>query len=113
MIETVRGIATTENIKDLCAGDEGQRLLANTASVVAYVPPRPGHFLEANPGLSVDLEERPSSGIVEALVHERAELVSTLMLRTFSHFKRVSSQDRLVVLLHICIHLRAAFHLSD
>ncbi|MGF6916003.1 hypothetical protein OKW28_000176 [Paraburkholderia sp. 40] len=83
----------TENIKDYARGMRSRvRLLANTASVVAYVPPWRQHLLEANPGLSVDLEERPSSGIVEALVHERAESVSPLMLRTFSHFKRVSSR---------------------
>lgn len=77
------------------------KLLANTGSLVGYVTPRLRHFLEANPGLSVDIEERPSSEIVEAMVHERAEL--GVVADTTDHFAlqtRFVAQDRLAVLVH-------------
>lgn len=74
------------------------KLLANTASLVAYVPQRLRHFLEAHPGLSVDVEEKPSSEIVEALVHERAELgVAADTTDLFALQTRFIAEDRLLV----------------
>ena len=74
------------------------RLLANTASLVAYVPRRLRHFLEAHPGLSVHVEEKPSRDIVEALVHERAELgVAADTTDLFALQTRFIADDRLVV----------------
>lgn len=77
------------------------RLLANTASLVSHLPPRLRSFLCAYPDLSVDLEERPSIEIVQALLDERAELgVAADTTDLFALQTRLVAQDRLVVVVH-------------
>lgn len=49
-------------------------LLSNTAASATFVPRRLCQFLVAHPDLSIDLEERPSVEIVQALVDGRADL---------------------------------------
>ncbi|QGZ63389.1 LysR family transcriptional regulator [Paraburkholderia acidisoli] len=76
------------------------RLLANTASLTSYLPPRLRRFLCACPDLSVDLEERPSIEIVEALLDERAELgVVADTTDLFALQTRLVAEDRLVVVM--------------
>lgn len=50
------------------------RLLSNTAASATFVPHRLCQFLVAHPDLSIDLDERPSVEIVQALVDGRADL---------------------------------------
>lgn len=74
------------------------RMLANTAAISEFLPEVLGEFLAAHPGINVDLEERLSYGIVQAIAEDRAELgivsgtVALGALQTFP-FRR----DRLVV----------------
>lgn len=50
------------------AGLKGHvRLLCNTAALSEYLPESLGRFLAAYPGISVDVEERPSREIVDAV----------------------------------------------
>lgn len=50
------------------------RLLANTAAVAEFLPERLGPWLAAHPRVDVDLKERESSNIVQAVVAGLAEL---------------------------------------
>src|SRR5579875_1889567 len=50
------------------------RLLANTASVATTLPDELVSFLVAHPSIDVDLEERPSHAIVQAVAEGRAEI---------------------------------------
>ncbi|MFT3720597.1 LysR substrate-binding domain-containing protein [Pseudorhodoferax sp.] len=59
-------------LADYGAGLQGQvRLLCNTSALAEHLPPVLSGFLAAHAGLSVDLEERPSEQIADAL---RADL---------------------------------------
>lgn len=69
-VEQMRG-----DLRSYATGLRGRiRLLSNTASMAAFVPPQLCRFLASHADLSVDLEERPSSEIVQALVSRRADL---------------------------------------
>jgi len=69
-VEQMRG-----ELRTYATGLKGRiRLLSNTAALAAFLPPRLCQFLAAHPDLAVDLEERPSSEIVQALVDRRADL---------------------------------------
>ncbi|WP_404994562.1 LysR family transcriptional regulator [Cupriavidus pauculus] len=69
-VEQMRG-----DLRSYATGLRGRiRLLSNTASMAAFVPPQLCRFLASHADLSVDLEERPSSEIVQALVGRRADL---------------------------------------
>jgi DNA-binding transcriptional LysR family regulator len=57
------------------AGLQGQvRMLCNTSALSEHLPGLLASFLAAHPGLSVDLEERPSEAIVDAVRNELCDL---------------------------------------
>ena len=93
-VEQMRG-----ELRHYATGLKGRiRLLSNTAALAAFLPPHLCRFLAAHPDLSVDLGERPSAEIVQALAEGRADLgivaditdVSTLQTHRIA-------QDQLVV----------------
>lgn len=69
-VEQMRG-----ELRTYATGLKGRiRLLSNTAAMAAFLPPQLCQFLTAHRDLSIDLEERPSVDIVQALVNRRADL---------------------------------------
>lgn len=69
-VEQMRG-----ELRTYATGLKGRiRLLSNTAASATFVPHRLCQFLVAHPDLSIDLDERPSVEIVQALVDGRADL---------------------------------------
>lgn len=69
-VEQMRG-----EMRTYATGLKGRiRLLSNTAAMAGFLPPRLCRFLAAHPDLSIDLDERPSAGIVQALVDRRADM---------------------------------------
>lgn len=69
-VEQMRG-----ELRTYATGLKGRvRLLSNTAAMASFLPPQLCRFLAAHPDLSIDLEERPSADIVQALVDKRADL---------------------------------------
>lgn len=74
------------------------RLLANTAAVATALPEELVTFLVAHPSIDVDLEERPSHLIVQAVAEGRAEIgivASSVNLGQLRHV--VLRDDRLVL----------------
>lgn len=64
-----------DELAELADGEGGTvRLLANTAATGSLVTGSLGTFLAAHPRVRVDVEERPSHGIVAAIAERRAEL---------------------------------------
>jgi DNA-binding transcriptional LysR family regulator len=62
-------------LRSYATGLKGRvRLLSNTGAMAAFLPPQLCRFLAAHPDLSIDLEERSSTEIVQALVDKRADL---------------------------------------
>lgn len=60
---------------DYAAGLKGHvRLLCNTSALSEHLPPVLGGFLTQHPGISVDLEERASSDIADALRGEVCDI---------------------------------------
>jgi molybdate transport repressor ModE-like protein len=69
-VEQMRG-----ELRTYATGLKGRiRLLSNTAAIATAVPQQLCQFLVAHPDLSIDLDERPSVEIVQALVDGRADL---------------------------------------
>lgn len=69
-VEQMRG-----ELRTYATGLKGRvRVLSNTAAMAAFLPPQLCQFLAAHPDLSIDLEERPSADIVQALADRRADL---------------------------------------
>jgi len=69
-VEQMRG-----ELRSYATGLKGRiRLLSNTAAMATILPPRLCRFLAAHRDLSIDLEERPSVEIVQALVSRRTDL---------------------------------------
>jgi DNA-binding transcriptional LysR family regulator len=69
-VEQMRG-----ELRTYATGLKGRvKLLSNTAAMAAFLPPQLCRFLAAHRDLSIDLEERPSTEIVQALVDKRADL---------------------------------------
>ena len=50
------------------------RLLANTSAATVHLPPLLARFLAAHPGYTLDMQERPSAAIADALRQRHAEL---------------------------------------
>lgn len=50
------------------------RLLGNTAAAAEFLPEALGAFLVAHPDVDIELEQRPSAAIVQALAHGEADL---------------------------------------
>lgn len=69
-VEQMRG-----ELRTYAAGLKGRiRLLSNTGAMAAFLPPQLCRFLAMHRDLSIDLEERPSPAIVQALADGRADL---------------------------------------
>lgn len=69
-VEQMRG-----ELRTYATGLKGRvRLMSNTGAMAAFLPPQLCQFLAAHRDLAIDLEERPSADIVQALVSGRADL---------------------------------------
>jgi len=69
-VEQMRG-----ELRTYATGLKGRiRLLSNTAAMAAFLPSQLCQFLAAHRDLSIDLEERSSIDIVQALVDMRADM---------------------------------------
>ncbi len=69
-VEQMRG-----ELRTYATGLKGRiRLLSNTAAIATVMPEQLCQFLVAHPDLSIDLDERTSVEIVQALVDGRADL---------------------------------------
>lgn len=93
-VEQMRG-----ELRSYATGLRGRiRLLSNTAALASFLPPQLRRFLAAHPDLSIDLGERPSPEIVQALVEARAELGIVADFTDFANLQthRIA-EDQLVV----------------
>lgn len=104
-VEQMRG-----DLRTYATGLKGRiRLLSNTAAIATFVPQRLRHFLLAHPDLSVDLEERSSVEIVQALGDRRTDLgivADSADLGTLH--TRLLASDALVLVTHRAHHLAGA-----
>jgi DNA-binding transcriptional LysR family regulator len=77
--EAARVLAQVDLLRHAMAPHSGGprahvRLLANTSAATVHLPRLLARFLAAQPGYALDLRERPSTEIAEALRQSRAEL---------------------------------------
>jgi DNA-binding transcriptional LysR family regulator len=93
-VEQMRG-----ELRTYATGLKGRiRLMSNTAARETFLPPQLCRFLAAHPDLSIDLEERPSADIVQALVDRRADLGIVADTTDFGTLQtHLLASDRLVV----------------
>lgn len=80
------------------------RLLANTASVATTLPADLVTFLVAHPNIDVDLEERPSHAIVQAIAEGRADIGIVASSVNLGRLDRIVLRDDQLVLLTPTIH---------
>ncbi|MDR5856078.1 LysR substrate-binding domain-containing protein [Caballeronia sp. LZ062] len=77
------------------------KLLSNTAALAAFLPMQLARFLAAHPDLSIDLDERPSVDIVQALAEGRADLGIVADITDLANLQtHVIAQDGLMVVAH-------------
>lgn len=93
-VEQMRG-----ELRGYATGLRGRiRLLSNTAAMTSFLPPQLCRFLVAHPDLSIDLEERPSADIVQAMVGKRADLGLVADVTDLGTLQtRLVASDQLVV----------------
>ncbi|SAK47717.1 LysR family transcriptional regulator [Caballeronia temeraria] len=93
-VEQMRG-----ELRSFATGLKGRiRMMSNTAALAAFLPPRLSRFLAAYPDLSIDLDERPSVDIVQALAESRADLGVVSDTADLGRLEtHVLAQDQLVV----------------
>ncbi|MFM0049462.1 LysR substrate-binding domain-containing protein [Caballeronia grimmiae] len=93
-VEQMRG-----ELRTYATGLRGRiKLMSNTAALAAYLPPRLTRFLAAHPDLSIDLDERPSADIVQAVMEGRADLGIVADITDLGGIEtRLVTQDQLVV----------------
>jgi molybdate transport repressor ModE-like protein len=93
-VEQMRG-----ELRTYATGLKGRvRLLSNTAAMAAFLPPQLCRFLAAHRDLSIDLEERPSADIVQALAERRADLGIVADITDLGTLQtHLVASDRLVV----------------
>ena len=94
-VEQMRG-----DLRTYATGLKGRiRLLSNTAALAAFLPPQLCQFLSVHRDLSIDLEERPSADIVQALVDRRADLGIVADITDFAMLQtHLIASDQLVVI---------------
>ncbi|QSN64732.1 LysR substrate-binding domain-containing protein [Caballeronia sp. M1242] len=99
-VEQMRG-----ELRHYATGLKGRiKLLSNTAALAAFLPMQLARFLAAHPDLSIDLDERPSVDIVQALAEGRADLGIVADITDLASLQtHVIAQDQLVVVAH-CTH---------
>lgn len=69
-VEQMRG-----ELRTYATGLKGRiRLMSNTAAMAAFLPSQLCQFLATHRDLSIDLQERPSAEIVQALISRRVDL---------------------------------------
>jgi DNA-binding transcriptional LysR family regulator len=93
-VEQMRG-----ELRTYATGLKGRiRLLSNSAALASFLPPQLNRFLAAYPDLSIDLEERPSMEIVQALAEGRADLGIVADIADLANLQtHLIAQDQLVV----------------
>lgn len=93
-VEQMRG-----ELRTYATGLKGRiRLLSNSAALAAFLPPQLCRFLAAHRDLSIDLEERPSVDIVQALMDRRADLGIIADITDFGTLQaHLIASDQLVV----------------
>jgi DNA-binding transcriptional LysR family regulator len=93
-VEQLRG-----ELRSHATGLKGRiKLLSNTGALVSFLPQQLCRFLTANPDLSIDLVERPSSEIVRSVAEGRADLGLVANVADFAALEtHLLTQDRLVV----------------
>ena len=108
-VEQMRG-----ELRTYATGLKGRiRLLSNTAAIATFVPERLCHFLVAHRDLSIDLEERTSVEIVQALVDGRAELGIVADSADIGFLqRRLVASDQLVVVTSRGHRLAKATHVG-
>lgn len=75
------------------------RLLVNTAAAAEFLPECLAAFLAANPNVDVELDERPSPDITQAIAHEQAEIGIAAGHADFSGLETLPFRaDRLVLI---------------
>lgn len=96
-VEQMRG-----ELRTYATGLKGRiRLLSNTAALAAFLPPQLSRFLATYPDLSIDLDERPSSDIVQAVAEGRADLGIVADIADLANLQtHLIAQDQLVVVAH-------------
>ncbi|MFT0532084.1 LysR family transcriptional regulator [Castellaniella hirudinis] len=94
-VEQMRG-----ELRTYAAGLKGRiRLLSNTAAMVAFLPTQLCQFLALHRDLSIDLEERTSADIVQALGSRRADLGVVADIADLGALQsHLIASDRLVVI---------------
>lgn len=95
-LERMRG-----ELNEYAKGLKGHvRLLSNTAAINEFLPDALAGFLAANPNIDIDLEERPSHAIVEAVAAGLADLgVVADMVDLAGLESRPFRSDRLVLVM--------------
>jgi DNA-binding transcriptional LysR family regulator len=93
-VEQMRG-----ELRNYATGLKGRiRLMSNTAALAVFLPPRLARFLAAHPDLSIDLDERTSVDIVQAVAEGRADLGLVADFADLAKLEtHVVAEDRLVV----------------
>lgn len=93
-VEQMRG-----ELRSYSTGLKGRiRLLSNTAAMAGVLPPQLCRFLALHCDLSIDLEERQSADIVQALVDRRADLGIVADITDFGPLQtHLIASDQLVV----------------
>jgi DNA-binding transcriptional LysR family regulator len=96
-VEQMRG-----ELRTYATGLKGRiRLLSNTAALAAFLPPRLARFLAAYPDLSIDLDERPSADIVQAIAEGRADLGIVADFTDLGNLQtHLVAEDQLVVMMN-------------
>ncbi|MDR5805919.1 LysR substrate-binding domain-containing protein [Caballeronia sp. LZ001] len=96
-VEQMRG-----ELRTYATGLKGRiRLLSNTAALAAFLPPQLAHFLAAYPDLSIDLDERPSADIVQAIAEGRADLGIVADFTDLGNLQtHLVAEDQLVVMMN-------------
>ena len=97
-VEQMRG-----EMRTYATGLKGRiRLLSNTAAMAGFLPPRLCRFLAAHPDLAIDLDERPSVEIVQALADKRADIgvVADITELTALQTQPIASDQLVVVAGH-------------
>ncbi|MDR5774388.1 MULTISPECIES: LysR substrate-binding domain-containing protein [unclassified Caballeronia] len=96
-VEQMRG-----ELRTYATGLKGRiRLLSNTAALAAFLPPRLARFLAAYPDLSIDLDERPSAEIVQAVAEGRADLGIVADFTDLGNLQtHLVAEDQLVVMMN-------------
>jgi DNA-binding transcriptional LysR family regulator len=108
-VEQMRG-----ELRTYATGLKGRiRLLSNTAALVAFLPARLCGFLALHRDLSVDLEERTSADIVQALGDGRADLGIVADIADLGALQsRLIASDQLVVVASRSHHVAGQSHVA-